>query len=193
MRTVRVLGIDASLNNFGIAEVNINLDTLALTVEKVYVIQPAKADTVAKRVVRKNSDDLRRARWLQENLIKACEGFALVTVEMPFGSQSARAMASYGICIGVLSSCPLPMIEVTPAEVKLAGHGTKTASKKEMIEWATNLHPDANWRTMKRKDEQVLTNDNEHSADALASVYAAMKTEQFKSVMAIYKSMSKVA
>ena len=32
-------------------------------------------------------------------------GTALAFVEVPVGSQSARAMASYGVCIGVLASC----------------------------------------------------------------------------------------
>lgn len=187
---IRVLGIDPSLNNFGIAKTVIDLDTGALRVEEVYVIQPSKADASTRRVVRKNSDDLRRAKWLQSELLRACEGFDLISVEMPVGSQSARAMASYGIVVGVLSSCPLPMIEVTATEVKLAGHGTKCATKKEMIEWGTSKHPDAGWKTLTRKGVKGFTNDNEHSADALASVYAALGTEQFKMVSIMMKRLS---
>lgn len=190
MSTVRVLGVDPSLNNFGIAKTIVDLETLKIKVESVYVIQPVKADDAARRVVRKNSDDLRRAIWLRDNLIKACHGFDLVTVEMPVGSQSARAMASYGIVIGVLSSCYLPMIEVTATEVKLAGHGTKTATKKEMIAWGVAKHPDANWKTMKRKGVEELVASNEHAADALASVYAGMDTVQFKMVATMMRRLA---
>lgn len=190
MSVIRVLGIDPSLNNFGIAKTSVDVDTLKVMVESVYVIQPQKADAATKRVVRKNSDDLRRAKWLQAEMIKACEGFDLVSVEAPVGSQSARAMASYGIVIGVLSSCPLPMIEVTATEVKLAGHGTKTATKREMITWGVAKHPDANWKTINRKGVKTFSNCNEHAADGLASVYAALDTQQFKMAAAMMRRLS---
>lgn len=190
MSVIKVVGIDASLNNFGVAMTSIDIHTLKVTLDNVFVIQPAKIEESSKRVVRKNSDDLRRAKWLQSQFISACAGFDLVTAEMPFGSQSARAMASYGICIGVLASCPLPMIEVTPMEVKLAGYGTKTATKTEMIEWAINLHPNANWRLIKRNGVHVPTKDNEHAADALASVYAALDTQQFQMAAAMMRRLS---
>lgn len=190
MNVVRVLGIDPSLNNFGIAKTTINLETLNVTVESVILIQPSKADAVTKKQVRKNSDDLRRAIWLQNHMIKACKGFDMVAVEAPVGSQSARAMASYGVVIGVLASCPLPMIEVTATEVKLAGHGTKTATKDEMIVWATNLHPEANWKTIKRGGKLVITKDMEHCADALGAVYAAIDTQQFKMATAMMRRLA---
>lgn len=190
MSVVRVLGIDASLNNFGLAKTTVDLDSSRVIVESVLLIQPSKADEVTKKQVRKNSDDLRRAAWLQRNMIEACEGFDLVAVEMPVGSQSARAMASYGIVLGVLSSCPLPMIEVTPLDVKLAGHGTKTATKAEMIAWAVAKHPEANWKTRMLKGSRVITNDNEHCADSIGAVYAAINTQQFKMATIMMRRLS---
>lgn len=181
---IRVLGIDPSLRNFGMARTTVNVDTLEVVVESVGVIQPVEINKESKKVVRKNSDDLRRGKWLQSEMVKACEGVDVVSVEMPVGSQSARAMASYGIVIGVLASCPVPMIEVTATEVKLAGYGSKCATKKEMILWATSKHPDAGWKTITRGVKQ-FTNCNEHSSDALASVYAALETQQFKMAMAM--------
>lgn len=64
----------------------------------------------------------------------------MVVVEVPVGSQSARSMASYGICIGILASITKPMIQVTPTEVKMATVGSKTASKQDMIDWATSAY-----------------------------------------------------
>lgn len=190
MRTIKILGVDPSLNSFGIAETTVNIDTLEVMVKRVYVIQPDKADAVTKRQVRKNSDDLRRAVWLQNNLIKSCEGFDLISVEMPVGSQSARAMASYGIVVGVLSSVAIPMIEVTASEVKIAGFGCKTATKREMIDWGVAKHPEAGWKTIKRKGNIELVASNEHAADALAAVYASLQTSQLKGMIAMMKSMN---
>ena len=183
---IKVVGVDISLNNIGICQAEVIGDKV--TVKRVSLIQPPKADAQMKKQVRKNSDDLRRARWLFEGLHQAIQDCHVIAVEMPVGSQSARAMASYGLCVGVLASITKPMIEVTPTDVKLAGVGSKTASKQEMIEWATEKHPEANWKTMRRGGEQVLTNDNEHMADALAAIYAGMKTTEFKAMLSILSS-----
>lgn len=180
---IKIVGIDISLNNIGICKATIDGDAINIT--ELLLIQPPKADIQSKKQVRKNSDDLRRARWLQNNLMLAIQDCQIISVEMPFGSQSARAMASYGICVGVLASVKKPMIEVTPAEVKLAGFGVKTATKQEMIAWATDKHPDANWKMRTLKGKQVLTADNEHLADAVGCIYAGMKTEQFKTALAM--------
>jgi len=182
---IKVLGIDASLNNFGLVRANVDVAIKKVDIDEIKLICPPKADKSTRKQVRKNSDDLRRARWLQDNLVKMCEGYDIAIVEMPVGSQSARAMASYGIVLGVLSSCPLPLIEVTPLEVKLAGAGKKTASKADMIEWATTKHPEAEWLTRKLHGKSVVTNNNEHIADALAAIYAGMGTDQFKMMAAM--------
>lgn len=181
---IKVTGIDISLNNLGVSQTIVD-EYGKVTIEKLMLIQPSKADAQTKKQVRRNSDDLRRARWLRENLLKAIEGCDIVAIEMPVGSRSARAMASYGISVGVIASIDKPMIEVTPNEVKLAGAGTKTATKREMIQWAVSKHPEGNWKTRKNKQKQELTNDNEHLADATATIYAAMQTDQFKAALAM--------
>ncbi|GAL23016.1 hypothetical protein JCM19235_1317 [Vibrio maritimus] len=109
----------------------------------------------------------------------------MVVVEVPVGSQSARSMASYGICIGILASITKPMIQVTPTEVKMATVGSKTASKQDMIDWATSAYPDADWLTVTRKGKKVITAKNEHLADSIAAVHAAILTDQFAGAIAI--------
>ncbi|MGZ8172973.1 MAG: hypothetical protein ACXWT0_03795 [Methylobacter sp.] len=180
------------MSNLGVCKATISEDGLIVPKE-VLLIQPPKADTQTKKQVRKNSDDLRRFRWLHDELHKVIKDCHIVTVEMPVGSQSARAMASYGGCVGVLASVSKPMIEVTPIEVKMAGAGIKTATKQEMIEWALAAHPEVNWKTRKLKGKSVITNDNEHLADALATIYAAVKTEQFRLAISMMRGMSNVA
>jgi len=190
MASINIVGLDPSLNNLGIVEAQIDIDTFEVKVARLMLAQPPKADNATKKAVRKNSDDLRRARFLQSALTEVCRGASLAIAEVPVGSQDARAMASYGICIGVLSSCPVPMIEVTPTEVKLSAVGKKTASKAEMIAWAMDKHPDANWKMRKRKGELVPTNDNEHLADAIAAIYAGIQTEQFKQAVSMMRAMA---
>ena len=54
------------------------------------------------------------------------------------------------------------------------------------MEWARKQAPDLQWNTRKLKGEQVLTNDNEHMADACAAVAACVQTTQFMQMMAVY-------
>ena len=82
------------------------------------------------------------------------------------------------------------MIEVTASEVKVAGFGVKTATKREMIDWGVAKHPKAGWKTIKRKGRIELVASNEHAADALAAVYAALQTSQLKGMIAMMKSMN---
>ena len=187
---IKVVGIDPSLRNFGFAHAVIDIETFEINITHLELTQPPSIEKALKKVVRKNSDDLRRARCLTADLRKATAEAKLAIVEIPVGSQSARAMASYGICVGVLASCDIPIIEVTPSEVKLAAVGTKTASKVEMIEWAMALHPEANWKMRKSKGVMVPTNDNEHLADAIAAIYAGAVTEQFSMAASMMKAMA---
>lgn len=181
-RKIEVVGMDPSLRNFGLVKATIDLENLTVD---VYKMDLAKSENGVKKTktVRKNSDDLDRAKHIQEAMIAACEGAAFAFVEVPVGSQSARAMASYGICVGVLSSCPIPMIQVTPVEVKVAGTGIKTATKDEMIEAAVQWQPGAPWLTRKLKGEIQMIGDNEHLADACFAIKAGMATPEFKSIL----------
>lgn len=185
---IEVVGIDPSLRNFGFAHGVLDLDTMEIEVNKLVLAETAGADKKTAKVVRKNSDDLDRAQILHKAIQEQCKGKRLAFVEVPVGSQSARAMASYGICVGVLASCPIPMIQLTPTEVKLAMTGDKNATKDDMIAAAHAAHPNANWLTRKLKGEIQLVDKNEHLADATAAIYAGVLSDQFQQVTAILKS-----
>lgn len=175
---IKVVGVDPSLRNFGIVKAELDISDMTFKVTEMKLIESEDNAKKAK-TVRKNSDDLRRANLLHRGFIEACKDASFAFVEVPVGSQSARAMASYGICVGVLSACPIPMIQLTPTEVKLAGTGIKSATKGEMIEAAVKAHPYAKWMTRKVKGELALLNDNEHLADALWAIQAGIETDQF--------------
>lgn len=189
---MNVIGVDPSLRNFGIVKAEIDLSTMQFRVTGMNLVESEDNAKKAK-TVRKNSDDLRRARLLHEGFTEACKDASFAFAEVPVGSQSSRAMASYGICIGVLAACPISLIQVTPTEVKLAGTNIKSASKGEMIEAAVNEHPYAPWLTRKSKGELVLMNDNEHLADAIFAIKAGIATDEFKAAVAMIKSMKAVA
>ncbi|SER28234.1 hypothetical protein SAMN05216548_11489 [Faunimonas pinastri] len=189
MNMIKVVGFDPALANMGIARMSLDLDTFNLTAES---IKSAHTDKRANKVVRQNSDDLRRARELYGELYLGTTGCKYAFAEIPSGGQSARAVYGFGIAVGLLASCPIPLIQVQPFETKLATVGTKTASKEEMIEWAEETYPHLPWlrytKATKNHAKGDLHEDNEHMADALAVVHAGIRTDEFKAVMALYRA-----
>lgn len=184
-QTIKVVGLDPSLRNWGIAQGTVVLgQPSSLQIQTVDVINPILCKG---KQVRQNSLDMESAKQLCEGAIKASEGAQAIFVEVPVGSQSARAMASYGVCVGVLGSLKamgIPIFEVSPAEVKLAGAGKKTASKQDMIDWAVAKHPEANWPTYKKNGEVLInTAKAEHQADATAAIYAGMACSSFQQLL----------
>lgn len=184
---IRVVGLDPSMSNFGMAFMHLDLETLNLKLDSLLLIETEKK---ANKVVRQNSDDLRRCQeitWKYHKAVKAF-GAQFAFSEVPTGAQSARAMLANGIVLGVLASCPIPLIQVQPTETKMATVGTKTASKQEMIEWSGETYPDGPWLRHKSKGQMVLSLKNEHLADATAVVHAGLKTDQFQQLRAMLNS-----
>lgn len=179
-RTVQVLGMDPSLRNWGLSSGTLNLDTGELLLSKLSVINPVLSKS---KQVRQNSLDLAAAQQLSSQAIEAARKAQVTFVEVPVGSQSARAMASYGICVGVLGALRamnIPFFEVTPTEVKMASVGTKVATKEEMISWAREYHPEVQWPSAAAKAE--------HVADATAAIYAGVRTDSFKQLLPLLQS-----
>ena len=188
-KVIKVVGQDPSLRNWGLAVGTLDLETKKLTVDYVHLTNPVLPTG---KQVRQNSTDLESALQLYKGAADAAIGAHAVFVEVPVGSQSARAMASYGICVGVLGALRangIPFFEVTPTEVKLATVGTKTATKQEMINWAMAAHPEANWPTYKQKGETMVSEAKaEHMADAIASIYAGMTCNAFQQMLPFIKA-----
>jgi Holliday junction resolvasome RuvABC endonuclease subunit len=188
-KVIKVVGQDPSLRNWGLAVGTLDLETKKLTVDYVDLTNPVLPTG---KQVRQNSTDLESALQLYKGAADAAIGAHAVFVEVPVGSQSARAMASYGICVGVLGALRangIPFFEVTPTEVKLATVGTKTATKQEMINWAMAAHPEANWPTYKQKGETMVSEAKaEHMADAIASIYAGMTCNAFQQMLPFIKA-----
>lgn len=181
MPSITVVGLDPSMRNFGMVKGRLDLDTGQLDIWAMQLSQPDKS---SQKTVRKNSQDLEAARYHFGYIGAFLEDADLIFVEIPVGSQSARAMASYGMCIGLIASITKPLIQVTPAEVKRAATGNKTATKQEMIDWAVSTYPNAPWL----KHAGKITGKNEHLADSIAAIHAGVKTDVFKLTMMRFKN-----
>lgn len=183
---LKVVGFDPSLRNWGAVKGTLIGDLFV--VSDLSAIQPVLDE--GKRV-RQSSLDLQSATQLAEAAFQWAEDADVVFVEVPIGSQSARAMASYGICIGVLGALRakgIPFIELNPTEVKVAATGNKTATKHEMITWAVNEHPEANWPTFNRGGKALISEAKaEHMADAIAAVHAGLRNQQFQQLSKFLK------
>lgn len=186
---IKVVGFDPSMRNWGAVSAMLDLDTGILSSPHLDIFQTTNEPSA--KQVRVNSHDL----LCSEELFTASYAFArdatVTFVEVPVGSQSASAMKGYGICLGVLGSLRalgVNIIEVSEAESKKTFTGNRFASKREMIEAALILYPDANWPRNKGK---VVEGKAEHMADAIAAIYAGVHTQQFKQLMTLLKQSSK--
>lgn len=176
---IPVVGFDPSFNNWGIAEAMLDLTTGTLDQLSVRVVTPLE---LKGKQVRQNSKDLHESEQLAKAAFQAAKSARAIFVEVPVGSQSARAMASYGICVGILGalrSAGFPVIEVTPTEVKLAFTGMKNATKEQMIAQAITLYPEVSLPAHRGR----VTAKAEHAADAIAAIHAGVITPLFQNIM----------
>lgn len=183
MALLKVLGLDPSLNNWGIAAGTYDTITKKLTIKHVNVIKRLKDDS---KRVRQNSKDLAAAQAILKGLQPYLVEKPVVFAEVPIGSQSARAMASYGICVGILGAIRAtgtPFFEVTPTEVKLAATGDKNATKEDMIAYGLREHPVANWP--RKNDGTVVAGSAEHMADACGAIVAGLTGNEFQQLAAM--------
>jgi len=186
---IRIIGIDPALRNTGLSIGDYNIATGQLSVVRVELAKTDKSREC--KVVRKSSDDLARGRIIVQEIKRVImiHQPMFAVAEVPGGCQSARGAFSNGVCCGVLASLTLPLIEVSPDEVKLASVGSKTASKASIIQWAVAAWPEAGWTTRKVKGAVTLLAENEHMADACAAIAAGLLTAQFAQAVAMMTAM----
>lgn len=157
---IKVLSLDPSLRNFALVKAKYNG---LVEIEDLNLVK-----TKPNKKLKRGEDDLRCARIIYRELEPAVEWADVVIAEIPVGSQSSRAAWTLGIVLGMLATIP-DLIGVSARDVKSAA-GSKVASKSVVLNWATNKYPDANWRYYRNK----LTRDNEHLADAIGALHAAI-------------------
>lgn len=183
MSKLKFIGIDPSLSNLGMCKGWVDLDTLEWEVEELLLCE---TKPVSSKTVRKSSLDYDRCRELFEAQNEFVKGADFAFVEMPIGSQSANAMKSYGACIMLIATLDIPVIQVSPSEVKLKATGDKNATKEEMIAWASTKFSRINWL---RQGQKILKK-NEHLADACGAVNSGLQTDDFKALQVMMKRVT---
>lgn len=188
MSQIRIVGMDPSLSNWGIASGYLDLESGTLDLQELQVAKPSQLES---KQVRTNVKDLHRAVQLVEEALAALRGADVICVEVPTGSQSASAMKGYGICIGVLAALEQAghsFILVTPTQVKEVTGLGKSATKKGMIEWASSTYPAAPWpRQTKQGVTSIVAGTAEHMADAVAAIHAGVQTPEFKRLLPAFR------
>jgi Holliday junction resolvasome RuvABC endonuclease subunit len=187
---IPVLGMDPSLTHWGLAASQLDLSTGFMDPPRAVLIMPQKEKH---KQVRQNSKDLHVAEQLASEVFHIAASMKVVFVEVPVGSQSARAMASYGVCVGILGSLRsqgIQLIEVTASEVKKSLTGSSNATKRQMIDTAVNLYPTTNWHSMYVGQRAGQIPDNaEHIADAIGAIHAGVLTPTFQNLMRLFKEV----
>jgi Holliday junction resolvasome RuvABC endonuclease subunit len=167
------VSIDPSLSNTCLTAFDVSGD-------RIIVIASVTISTEKNpnKKIRASSDLIERCVDLYRGSKQFIERYVpdIIFAETPSGSQSASGMKNYGVSCFLLASLPDRCLEVTPQEVKLASVGKKNASKKEMIEWAYEKHPEAPW--LIRNGFPLMK--QEHMADSIAVMYAGMRTKEFE-------------
>lgn len=186
MALLRVAGFDPSLRNWGIACGLYDTDTKSLVIKHLSTIQPVLPTS---KQVRQNSKDLESAVQHATGALEVLRQAQATFVEIPVGSQSARAMAGYALCVGVLGTLRAlghSFYELTPTEVKVIATGKATATKREMIDWAMAQHPEADWPMQtKRGKTSVVESKAEHMADAVATIHAGLASNSFQQSLSV--------
>jgi Holliday junction resolvasome RuvABC endonuclease subunit len=183
MALIKVMGLDGSLQNFGIAIGTIDTDSKKLVSVDELILSKTLKSTDKK--VKRADDDFNRFAQHYDQIRTLVENYGIVTIyaEIPSGAQDARAAFAFGGVTALLAalSYDRTVVTVTPAEVKLAAAGWKHADKEDVIAAIHGCYPTAPWITSKRPnamciehDGLYLTNANEHLCDAVGTILAGL-------------------
>lgn len=177
--------MDPSLRHWGLSEADLDLSDGVLTTPLGSIIEPKDLQGKNMRV---NMND----QWLAEQLaipvLAACRRAKAIFVEVPVGSQSARAMASYGICVGILGAVRalgIPYFQVGASENKRVFTGNSNATKKQMINRLIEFYPEIILPQGLTKGS--IGDKSEHIADATASIHSGVLTPEFQTVLTILR------
>jgi hypothetical protein len=195
---MKIAGIDISLRGLGMVKFKFDYPKKPMarfTASLLYPIDERLVTTEAiakkqRKFVYKNSDDLRRACLLADNLNEFTEDCDLVFMELPEGSQNASGMKSYGICIGVTTAIVDRLVIVTPREVKECT-GVKNAAKPVMLDWAVKTFPDILWVRERNNPKGRVIQNNHHMADGAAAAVAGINNDEFKKLSKLHHTVKK--
>lgn len=183
---LRIIGLDPAISNLGICVSDFDPVTNELDIVDLVLIK-----TENNPAEKRSLDDLRRAREIHAKISSYLTGAVWVAVELPQpngANVQSRSIWTSGILFGLIAAIDIPLIEVTPIEVKMASVGKKTATKQDMIDWATKRWPEAAWLSHTSKGQIIMNKDNEHIADAAGVVVAGLLKPSVQQTLAFMRS-----
>lgn len=178
---MHVVGLDISFRSTGVVSVTIGDDNSAL-LSSCFVIETEKNSTSEK--VSATVDNIRRAqkiyRELHEFLSEAKPDVIVVESQSwPRNSSSALKMAlAWGAIAPLLEG--IPLIEVSPQDIKMLATGSRSASKQDVQKGVLNLVPSSAWVKQVVASQIRTEGLQEHCYDALGAVLAAQRTEKYQ-------------
>lgn len=171
-----VLGLDPGFRRFGWCIVEVSA-----THERLIDLGVWKTEKSGKKLgVRKSSDNHRRGQLLGRDLLALIEQHrpAVITAEAISFVRSAAVMAQIGRVWGLLDlACverDLPLLEVSPQDLKHAVCGRKDASKADV---QAALDARFGGRVAELLHPIRAKGDHEHPVDAVGSVVACLDSD----------------
>ena len=171
---MNILGIDPGFSSLGWA---VCVAAYPAEVQAVYcgIIRTEKAEK--KIQLRASEDNINRAQAIYNELagLILSHKISLVCTESMSWPRNAGVVAKMGIVWGVIASVchqwRIPMLQVSPVEIKKNLTGSKQATKEEMIAEIVSRYP-----KLILPSQKVL---QEHAADAVAAVLACKQSMLF--------------
>lgn len=181
---MRIIGVDGGLAHMGIADLLVSRDATRGLVVSLADCQVVETVPSKKKLgIRKSDDNMRRAREVARELKRhlAQDSVRLLVYEaQSFGMKGNIAARQAGTAFGVIAALAeayeLPMLCVTPGDIKKGVcPDSPKASKDDVIIAIEQLFPNVVWP--RKKDNW------EHVADAIAAAYVCRDDELVRAIL----------
>lgn len=182
---MRVVGVDGGLAHMGIADLDLVRAGSSIRMEYLEGEVVETKPESKKRGVRKGDDNMRRARIVAGALLRHVRrgpAGLIVYEAQSFGMKgqvaARQAGTAFGIIAAVASALDVPMLCVTPGDIKRAVCPEITkATKEDVIGAVERLWPNVRWPAKEANWE--------HLADAIAAAWAAREDELVNAMLRV--------
>lgn len=167
-----VLAFDPSMRNWGCVVADISNGVVTVLHHETISIDSYKSSK-AQQLLEIADETFR----IIVRLVKQYKPLLILT-ELPHGSQSAQGMKSYAFSITILGTiCALgiPLKTYSAYDVKHTV-GSNTATKKEVVNWVANKHPNL----FPLHGKAISVDKYQHVADAIAVIYTHLSMSDMR-------------
>lgn len=173
---ITLLGVDTGFAALGYAKISLtSADPGSIAQAQMGVLRTAK--TAKKKNVYAADDNLRRIAELARDLDPLLEGVAVVCIEAQSWPRNASVSAKIGMAWGLVGALcarrSIPIVQVSPQNLKKALTGKPTATKEE-VETGVRERFSLDFETLLSGVPGTMY---EHAFDALGAVVASWDSE----------------